>query len=486
MTQREQFEKKKVFLWGLKEASKSLLKEFDKGDMHPDRRAKKQAKEQKETKKTVVKRSFTIGEDYGIEDIDFLNEEYKHLQNQMKTIKDKDEMNELYDKEEALLETLEGLEAMKELRDKQGINTDKLVKGGGINNEIDTDSDNEIEYKEKSIGKGFKKGSPEALAHAEKMRKALEAKKNPNKQPIVKKTTETKARVQKGSEQAKELGKRLAEAKKKKMEALKQAKDEEEAKKKPEENKTKGYLLDGQEIPRGRPYYYIGDIPKGFRMATMQEAIRNDKVSEYGKFQVDMNMYNYYRDYGILLNPDATDNEIRINLMVLKKKTLKAYEDIEIFESKLENDKYKDKWNEFKHKLERAKDERKTYNAMLNFYWKLHSKRHNKEYKKIKIEPPKKRDFIVNTEKPIYKPDEPIIDIRTGKPVEAMTMADLKKEVLQTFYIKGNEILLKTSYFDKDNKLKTSYAEKLFKKGYVLREKYYKDKDIEKYFYDEI
>ena len=472
MTQREQFEKKKVFLWGLKEASKSLLKEFDKGDMHPNRKTRK-SKAETETpkaKKTVIKKSFTIGGDYGIEDIDFLNEEYKHLQNQMKTIKDRDEMNELYDKEEALLETLEGLEAMKELRVKQG---------GGIHEELDTDSDNEIEYKEKSIGKGFKKGSPEALAHAEKMRKALEAKKNPNKQPVVKKTTETKARVQKGSEQAKELGKRLAEAKKKKMEALKQAKEEEEAKKKeelkPEENKTKG-----------KPYYYIGDIPKGFRLATMQEAIRNDKVSEYGKFQVDTNMYNYYRDYGILLNPDATDNEIRINLMVLKKKTLKAYEDIEIFENKLENDKYKDKWNEFKHKLERAKDERKTYNAMLNFYWKLHTKRHNKEYNKIKIEPPKKRDFIANTEKPIYKPDEPIIDIRTGKPVEAMTMADLKKEVLQTFYIKGNEILLKTSYFDKDNKLKSSYAEKLFKKGYILREKYYKDKDIKKYFYDEI
>ena len=472
MTQREQFEKKKVFLWGLKEASKSLLKEFDKGDMHPNRKTRK-SKAETETpkaKKTVIKKSFTIGGDYGIEDIDFLNEEYKHLQNQMKTIKDRDEMNELYDKEEALLETLEGLEAMKELRVKQG---------GGIHEELDTDSDNEIEYKEKSIGKGFKKGSPEALAHAEKMRKALEAKKNPNKQPVVKKTTETKARVQKGSEQAKELGKRLAEAKKKKMEALKQAKEEEDAKKKetmkPEENITKG-----------KPYYYIGDIPKGFRMATMQEAIRNDKVSEYGKFQVDTNMYNYYRDYGILLNPDATDNEIRINLMVLKKKTLKAYEDIEIFENKLENDKYKDKWNEFKHKLERAKDERKTYNAMLNFYWKLHTKRHNKEYNKIKIEPPKKRDFIANTEKPIYKPDEPIIDIRTGKPVEAMTMADLKKEVLQTFYIKGNEILLKTSYFDKDNKLKTSYAEKLFKKGYILREKYYKDKDIKKYFYDEI
>lgn len=472
MTQREQFEKKKVFLWGLKEASKSLLKEFDKGDMHPNRKTRK-SKAETETpkaKKTVIKKSFTIGGDYGIEDIDFLNEEYKHLQNQMKTIKDRDEMNELYDKEEALLETLEGLEAMKELRVKQG---------GGIHEELDTDSDNEIEYKEKSNGKGFKKGSPEALAHAEKMRKALEAKKNPNKQPVVKKTTETKARVQKGSEQAKELGKRLAEAKKKKMEALKQAKEEEEAKKKeelkPEENKTKG-----------KPYYYIGDIPKGFRLATMQEAIRNDKVSEYGKFQVDTNMYNYYRDYGILLNPDATDNEIRINLMVLKKKTLKAYEDIEIFENKLENDKYKDKWNEFKHKLERAKDERKTYNAMLNFYWKLHTKRHNKEYNKIKIEPPKKRDFIANTEKPIYKPDEPIIDIRTGKPVEAMTMADLKKEVLQTFYIKGNEILLKTSYFDKDNKLKSSYAEKLFKKGYILREKYYKDKDIKKYFYDEI
>lgn len=44
----------------------------------------------------------------------------------------------------------------------------------------------------------------------------------------------------------------------------------------------------------GRPYYGIKEIvPKGFRRATMQEAIENDKISYWGLNKVDNRMLDY-------------------------------------------------------------------------------------------------------------------------------------------------------------------------------------------------
>ena len=58
---REQFEKKEVFLWGLKKANKKLLEEFDKGDQHPNRRVRKPKEEGKEEVKPAI-REFIVGD----------------------------------------------------------------------------------------------------------------------------------------------------------------------------------------------------------------------------------------------------------------------------------------------------------------------------------------------------------------------------------------------------------------------------------------
>lgn len=488
---KNQFENKEVYLWGLEQAKKSLLDKYDKGDQHPNRRQKKIVDEEVEEEveevkpKKVQKRVFTIGDDYGIDDLDFLNQEYERIQEEFKTAKG-DKYNELLDLEDNISELIEGLEHMKRLS------------GKGITKEPKTNSDRKLNYTEKSggtlykpsghksnegyeggepkgedslgfkhiRGKGFKKGSPEALEWAKKMREAKEAKKeSPSKSNVKKVVSSSKARVEKGSEEAKALGKRMAEAKKKKAEELKKKVEEENAKK-------------PQKI-KGKPYYYIGDIPKGYREATMIEAIKNKKVSKYGKYVVDEGVFTYFENYGIILDKDADDKEISVQMFVLKKKTLKALEDIEIYESKLDNDKYKDKWEEYKNKLKDAKDKRKTYNAMFNWYLKIWKERHGGKYERIKLKLPE-RIIKENYERPKIIEKEPEIDIRTGRPI------DEEEDELIDFERGDEEIRLKRKYFDSNMKLKPKRAKQLYDKRILLEEKFYTPSDIKKFFFKEL
>ena len=482
MSERDQFENKKVFLWGIKQASKALLKEFDKGDQHPSRRRRINpqgvqqpiGQPQRQPKKP---REFTLGEDYGVQDLEFLNNEYERIDKELAEAEDMDEMTRLEDLQERLFDLIEGLENMQRMLGKS-INIDK-PSFKPINKQLYTIK----EEVKKPKGTGFKKGTPEAIAQAEKMRKALEAKKGEKPVKEVKAKIESKARVQKGSEEAKALGRRLAEAKKAKMEALKKEKEAEEVKK---PKKTKG-----------KPYYYIGDIPDGYREATMQEAIKNNKVSEYGKYTVDKEMLRYFTDYNILLDPEADEGQIRIMLSVLKKKTLRALEDVEIFGTKIENPKYADRLNEFTNKLEEAKLNRKTYNAMYNFYWKLWCNLKGLKYERVKFKLPEKKILISSNKPKIeYKPIERTapIDPRTGKPALIRTVEEITKGIYKDedddddneyHFIRDDniEISLNKKYFDDDKTLKTKYTKKLFEKKIVLEEKFYKDSDKKKYFY---
>jgi hypothetical protein len=461
MTERQQFERKEVYLWGTKQAKKSLLNEFDKGDQNPNRRVRQPRQQQAQAPPRV--REFEVGEDYGVQDLPFLNREYERIDNLMNGLQDMDLMDELMDKQDRLYELIEGLENLKRMTG-HGV-----IKEQFLNDDLDGDDFIVMQLK----GMGFKKGSPEAIAHAEKMRKALEAKKGIKTEvKEVKKSITSKARVEKGSEEAKAIGKRLAEAKKKKLEEAKKLKEEEEAKQPKPREKLKG-----------KPYYYIGDIPQGYREATMMEAIKNNKVSEYGKYPVDLDMYSYFRDYGVLLNENADDNEIRVMLSVLKKKTIRELEDIEIYNNKLDNPKYEDKKEEFKNKLNTAKDRRKVFNGMYNFYWKLWCERHDIEYKRVKIERPKAKELKYEpTDISEWKPPERPIDPRTGKPIPIKD--EIKKDAEYQFTRgDGVEIGLKRIYFDDNKKLKSKYAKQLFKKNIFLSEKFYQPEDVKKYFF---
>jgi hypothetical protein len=85
---------------------------------------------------------------------------------------------------------------------------------------------------------------------------------------------------------------------------------------------------------RGKPWFYIGDIPKGYREATEDEAIQAKKVSLYGKYQVDNEKWRLYKEYGILLTEDKTNQEITWTMNGLKKRTLEILEEMLVLEKK--------------------------------------------------------------------------------------------------------------------------------------------------------
>ena len=78
MSEKQQFENKQVYLWGVKQAKQKYLDIYDKGDQHPNRRAKKAVNENQPREAPKV-REFEIGEDYGVSDLVFLNKEYDRI-----------------------------------------------------------------------------------------------------------------------------------------------------------------------------------------------------------------------------------------------------------------------------------------------------------------------------------------------------------------------------------------------------------------------
>jgi hypothetical protein len=69
-------------------------------------------------------------------------------------------------------------------------------------------------------------------------------------------------------------------------------------------------------------------MPKGYREATEDEAIRNNKVGSYGKYGVDPLKYEFYEKYNILLSHQLTETEIRMALLGIPKKIKKSYYEI--------------------------------------------------------------------------------------------------------------------------------------------------------------
>jgi len=375
-------ENNEVLLWGLSPVKKTLLQKFDRGNKNPYSlkrvNAKTQEKEKAETKKPTIK-EFNLNESYGIQDLDFLNNEFKRID---KEIENGGDLN-LYDLQDKLYELIEGLEHLKRIQ-----------------------------------GKGFKKGSAEALAHADKMRNA-----------------------------------RLSKPKK---EVIKEV--------------EKDKLITKN---KGKPWFYIGDIPKGYREATEDEAIKSLKVSAYGKYQVDTEKYRIYKDFKILLSEDKTNQEIKWNLNGLKKRVLNSIKEIDILKSKLENDKYKDKWDEYKKKLVDEKENKKYLEAGFNWYYKLLCDRLGIVFKRVKF----------NLEIP---------DIQTSKPEEKPTYSPIEKQIekqpeknKELLFINenGNIIVLSTQYFDDDNTIKSKFIKNLINEKIILQKKHYKTSDYNKYFY---
>ena len=69
-----------------------------------------------------------------------------------------------------------------------------------------------------------------------------------------------------------------------------------------------------------KPYYFIGEIPDGYREATQEEAIINKKVSQFGKYKVSRELYNIYDITGTLCVDGLNKKELGLKIFALKGK----------------------------------------------------------------------------------------------------------------------------------------------------------------------
>lgn len=135
---------------------------------------------------------------------------------------------------------------------------------------------------EQIIGSGITKGSPEALARAEKMRLGKEAK-------------------------------RIAEGK----------------------PPPKGKYVKKEKILK--PYYNIGEIPTGFREATEREAIENGKLSHWGKYQVNPEVMKEFKNVGFFFSKDLTEEQAKKLIGRMMTRMKGAIRDIPYVNNRLEN-----------------------------------------------------------------------------------------------------------------------------------------------------
>jgi hypothetical protein len=286
------------------------------------------------------------------------------------------------------------------------------------------------------------------------------------------------------------LARRLVEARKAKQ----------EAKKKELEEEKRLESLKNPIKPKGRPWYYIGDIPKGYREATETEAIENNKISKYGKYQVDDDKYRLWVNYEILLDEHKGLQEVIWSMNGLKRRILKSLQDIEIYSSKLDNDKYKDRKDDFNHKLIFEKERRKYLQAGYNWYYKLFCSMKGIKYERQKIELPKKEinEKLINEKENINSVSKIAtfkrpIDPRTGKEAiysnfegdDGKVGKTENKDINVNLMFKKDDdtINLSTKYFTDDYKLKNKYVKKLLDKNIVLAKKHYNTDAYNENFY---
>ena len=451
----EELEKNKVLLWGQKKVPTNVLKEYDHGNKNPSSKAQVKSKTSKKTVKIV--KQFDPEENYGIEDLSFLESEYDRITAILeKGGLDDEEDEKIMDLQDKLYDLIE---VLKEAKEKFG---------GGINDvpikedkhAVDQSSPL-VDYVPVKKGRPAK-GSPEALEIGRRLAEAKKAKLEGKPKPVVIKN-DKKARAEKGSEEAKNINKKLLEAK-----ALK---------KQAKEPKTKEYSK------KLKPWFYIGDIPNGYRPATEDEALEENKVSEYGKYEVDPVKYYFYTNYKLLLSVDLPDYLLPVILRSLPKRIDNSYKDIDIYTAKLDNPKHEKHHEHFREKLIKEKRANKDYQKAYRWYQKLYALRKGIQVPaKVDFTPKRIQQEIQETKTIIHPTPKP--QTNYGHNSELAPKAPPK-----THYAFKNDketIEIPIKAFDKKMVLKPKYADKLHKKGVLLHPHHYDENDSEKYFYKHI
>ena len=92
-----------------------------------------------------------------------------------------------------------------------------------------------------------------------------------------------------------------------------------------------------------KPWFYIGLIPKGYREANEDEAIRAGKISDQGKYKIlDRERYDFFVNYNIEIYENMPKHKILIAMNKIPKEINILSIKIEKLENKLDSDKYSD------------------------------------------------------------------------------------------------------------------------------------------------
>lgn len=87
-----------------------------------------------------------------------------------------------------------------------------------------------------------------------------------------------------------------------------------------------------------KPYYFIGEIPEGYREATEEEAIVNKKVSFYGKKKVNRELNSLFEITGTIYMDMTDKKELNKQIMALKGKLTYYKKEIEYHKISLDSD----------------------------------------------------------------------------------------------------------------------------------------------------
>lgn len=459
--------KNDYMLWGLEKAPKNKIKEVfgtqekPKLTNIPDKIDNEVVSEVKQPEQPKQEFKLKKLNEYKTDDIEYLEEEYNKLDAIVDAMEASDpKVDEIINLQNDLYEIIEQLKYKRELEDKpkdiveldwnkvnklneiSEINRLKYIESRGTDLNAKKkweDADAEIAKLYKMAGRGFKRGSPEAKEHAKRMAEARKAK-------AIKSTKSSKSKNIKNID--------VFDGPKGLI------KQEDVEIKQTKSTKSK------------RPYYQFKPIPSGYRGANEDEAILMNKVGKYGLFVVNPDKIKYYEEYDYLLSENLPISNVRGYVFGLKRKIKRALEDIEISTNRLSNNPDNVK---YKNNLEDAKYSK----SIFTKFYKWYCKKYNIPYVKIELEKKELSDGKLKENIIIPKYDEYF------KKPEDIRKSNEKEFQKQEYIFEKNGIIIRLNikYF-KDGKLKSSYAKKLYDRNILLDSIYYTEADRKKYFYN--
>lgn len=348
---------------GPKCSSKRAQAEKDKTIKYEKKRAEMLKKFEKDNNKMIIDdydEEFIVNKEYQLEDKKYLVKQYEKYNKKIKLIsekcqvlednnkihnknnKDDEELTELYKEYDNFLETQDLISG---IMDDLGILIREPIK--------------------KIVEPIIKKVEP-----------VIKIKHPVIKRNIVKiKDSSFNIRYEKGSERAKEANRIMNESKKR----LREINGILTVKEKANQKRKIKLDLRNQKL---KPWYYIGIMPKGYREATEEEALKGTlvgvgdekkwkmMVGEKGKYIVNKSKYDFIKYTGVLIPDELPKEKIFILLKGFKKNIERTFREIEILKLKLENEKNKENVS-MKENLHRCTER---HNSLVNIYDNLYIK----------------------------------------------------------------------------------------------------------------